>query len=73
MGMLSPRKGSSNSLKAKKFSFGVRYPKRGTNSAQLSLSGGRYLPGSHGNPEHIYWNPEHFYQRTGVKGSLDAL
>lgn len=33
-----PKKGSSNSLKAKKFSCGVRYPKRGTNSAKLGLS-----------------------------------
>lgn len=64
--MLSPREGSSNSLQAKKFSCGVRYPKRGTNLAKLGLSGRRHLPGSHG-------NPGHFYQHTGVKGSLDAL
>lgn len=51
----------------------MRYPKRGTNSAKLGLSGRKHIPGSHGNTKHIHWNPGHFYQHTGGKCSLDAL
>lgn len=60
-------------LKAKKVSFGMRYPKGGTNSERLGLSGGRHIPGGHGNLGHIHQNPGHFYQHTGVKSPLHKL
>lgn len=59
--MLSPREVSTDS-RGSEVSFGRRYPKAGTSSEKLGLSGSRHISGCHGNPGH-----------TGVKGLLGAL